>query len=494
MKINNVLLIKPYYYSSHYDNRFLPTGLAYVSEALNKAAIRNKIFDMGLGYSLGDLKKEIEEFKPQLLGISVMSFGYKNTYRMIESVKESYPSISIVVGGPHLSTLRENVLEECQAINFGITLEGEETIVELCRGDKPLSEIKGLIFRNNSGNIIYNGDRDFITDLDQNGFPRYSKVELNKYPRFINIVTSRGCPYQCMYCPVHRAIGERFRVRSPGSVANEFEYWYKRGYREFEIADDNFTLQRDRVSEICAELRKRGLSGLRISCGNGIRADRIDRDLLIQMKEVGFYYIAFGVEAGNNRILKGLKKGESIEAIERAIGDACALGYKVTLFFLLGSPGETKADVEDSVRLALRYPVYDARFYNLIPFPGTELYDWVVANGYFVSEQEGYEYLNDASHWVNDPIFQTPELPTEERKRLYQWANAEVQRHTAKVKKKFYQEDVDAKFRQLGLPAFLINQLAKLYVSREFQCLFVKTKLINKLRVLFIGSRWQGWG
>jgi radical SAM superfamily enzyme YgiQ (UPF0313 family) len=275
---------------------------------------------------------------------------------------------------------------------------------------------------------------------------------------------------------------------------DEFEYWYKRGCREFEIADDNFTLERDRVSQICTELRRRRFSGLRISCGNGIRADRADRDLLTQMREVGFHYIAFGVEAGNNRVLKRLKKGESIEAIERAIGDACALGYKVTLFFLLGSPEETKADIEDSVALALRYPVYDARFYNLIPFPGTELYDWVVTNHYFVEQQEGHDYLNNASHWVNAPIFQTPELPVEERKRLYKWANSLVNQHTARVKKKFYRAEVAAKFRALGAPAMLSNQLASLYVSRVFQRLFVSTGLTIKLRSLLPESCLQEWG
>ncbi len=489
MRFKRVLLIKPFYRYSHYDNVHLMAGLGYVSEALDRAAIPNVVVDMGLGYDLTALKDRIRAFEPGLIGISMMSFRYKNTYEFIADIKKSFPQVAITVGGPHVSTLREKVLQECPSIDYGITLEGEQTIVELCNGKLPESQIKGLLFRQPSGEVVYTGDREFIMDLNANGFPTYSRFELDRYPRRIVIVTSRGCPYQCIFCPIHRTIGERFRVRSPGSVADEFEYWFKKGYREFEIADDNFTLQRDRVSEICAELKRRGLYGLRISCGNGIRADRVDRDLLIEMKEVGFNYIAFGVEAGNNRILKRLKKGESIEAIERAIGDACALGYKVTLFFLLGSPGETKADVEDSVTLALRYPIYDARFYNLIPFSGTELYDWVVVNRYFVGEQKGYEYLNDASHWVNDPIFQTPELPTEERKRLYQWANAEVQRYTAKVKKKFYRSEVAGKFGALGVPAMLGNQLAGLYVSRVFQRLLVQTGLVKTLRSLFTGCR-----
>lgn len=431
MRFNRVLLIKPFFRYSHYDNVHLMAGLAYISEALGKAAIPNIVVDIGLGYDVTDLEKRISKFQPALIGITFLSFGFRGTFSLIAGIKKSFPQIPIVVGGPFVSTLRTKVLQECLNIDYGITLEGEQTIVELCHGDVPDSQIKGLLYREPSGQVVYTGDRKLIEDLDANGFPTYSRFELDKYPRRITIVTSRGCPYQCIYCPAPLAIGDRFRMRSPNSVVDELEYWYKRGYREFEIADDNFTLQRNRVSEICDEIRRRGLSGLRISCGNGIRADRVDRGLLIQMRDVGFHYISFGVEAGNNRVLKRLKKGESIEAIERAISDACALGYRVTLFFLLGSPDETEADVEESVRLALRYPVYDVRFYNLIPFPGTELYDWVITNHYFVEQQEGYEYLNNASHWINNPIFQTPELPREERKKLYQWANNTVQQHTA---------------------------------------------------------------
>ena len=482
MKINDVLLIKPYYYGSHYDNRFMPAGLAYISEALSKANIQNKIIDMGLGYRHNELIKELEEFEPDLIGLSIMSFGYKNTYRMIESIKESYPSVPIVVGGPHLSTLRENVLEECEAIDFGITLEGEETIVELCRGDKPLSEIKGLLYRNDSGDIIYPGDRDFISNLDQNGFPTYSKVELDKYPRFVNVVTSRGCPYQCIYCPVHLAIGRKFRARNSKSVVDEIRYWYEKGYREFGIADDNFTLIRERVWDICDEIEKQGLTGLKISCGNGLRTDKVDRKLLAKMKEVGFHYIAFGVEGGNNKVLDTLCKGEKIENIEQAIKDACDLGYKVTLFFLLGSPGETRADIEDSLRLATKYPVYDVRFYNLIPFPNTKLYEWVINNNYF--RKDPIKFISEASHWVNDPIFETPELSISERKKLFKWANNKVKWHTFKAKKEVHLNGTQQFFYSKGVPKPISSIMAKIYWTVWFRKVLIEPfkKAITKIR------------
>ncbi|GAG30377.1 unnamed protein product, partial [marine sediment metagenome] len=139
--------------------------------------------------------------------------------------------------------------------------------------------------------------------------------------------------------------------------------------------------------------------------------------LLKEMKTAGFNEIAIGVEAGNNKVLKAIKKGETIEIIEARIREACELNYKVVLFFIIGSPSETYEDFLDSVSLAMRYPVYSARFYNLIPFPHSELFEWVKKNNYFVISPE--KYLNDASHHVNSPLFATPEFQLEKRKKAF---------------------------------------------------------------------------
>lgn len=484
MNIDKVLLIKPMYYGSHYDSRWLPTGIAYISEALHNAGIESKIIDMGLGYHLKDITQTINEFNPGLIGISMMSFGYKHTYQMLRATKKFYPRIPIVAGGPHISTLRGRVLEDCPDIDFGIIREGEEAIVELCRMDKPLSEIKGLMSRGSAGEIVYPGDRPFIKDLDKNGFPKYAAVELEKYPRFVNLVTSRGCPHQCIYCPVNLAIGKNFRIRGVESVVAELQHWYDKGYREFGIADDNFTMFRERVMDICEKIKKRGLTGLKISCGNGLRADCVDRELLERMKEAGFCSIAFGVEAGNDKVLNALRKGETIETIERAIKDSCKLGYKVTLFFLLGSPGETKVDVEDSVRLATKYPVSDVRFYNLIPFPNTELYEWVKNNNYF--RKDPIRFISGASHWVNDPIFETPELPMRQRKKLYRWANRMGSLHTFKVNREGRLRETQAYFRRFGLPEAVNSILAKMYWN-----ISVRKFLIEPLKEIVIkGKSW----
>lgn len=483
-RYSRVMLIKPIYFRSHYGHRHLPAGLGYISEALNRVGILNTVVDMGLGYDLEELKSKIQKFEPDLIGVSIMSLGYKDTYGMINELKKAYPEIAVIAGGPHVSTLRERVMRDCLSIDYGVTLEGEQTIIDLCSDHIPVTEIKGLLYRDSSREIKYTGNREFISDLDTNGFPTYSQFELHKYPPAITVTTSRGCPYACIYCSAHIAIGKRFRFRSAESVADEFEYWHKRGLQEFWIADDNFTLRQERAWQICDEIEKRHLSGLKIACGNGIRADKVTRELLARMKEVGFYQLAFGVEAGTDEILKRLRKSETINTIEYAVKNACDLGYQVKLFFLLGSPGETKDDIRNSINLATKYPVYDVCFNNLIPYPNTELFDWVTERGYL---KEGWEvYLNDASHKDNEPFFRTPELSFKERKRLYEWSNRIVKWHTLKVKWKFHKNDICAKFQGLGLPSWVSARLTNLYFTRIFQQLFVETKLMNKIKELLV--------
>ena len=148
------------------------------------------------------------------------------------------PDVHIVAGGPHISTLREKVFSNCASIDYGITLEGEQTIVELCQEDLALSEIQGLIYRDEDQKVIYTGDRPLCGDLDSLPVPTYSRFELERYS-LVNfpIVSSRGCPFECIYCPVKTTIGRQYRARDPILVADEVEWWYRRGYQVFEFND-----------------------------------------------------------------------------------------------------------------------------------------------------------------------------------------------------------------------------------------------------------------
>lgn len=414
MRFQRVLLVTP---NPHADWRgIMPhIGQAYLAQTLQEKDIEYDILDLNLRYHFKDLKQKIQKFRPDLIGMSLISFEYKRFYALLSEIKNFCPTAKIIVGGPHVTIMREQVLRECAAIDYGVVFEGEATLTELCQGDLAEDDVKGLIFRN-EGHMVYTGDREFAPDLDQVPWPRYEKFELDRYVKERVIYTSRGCPHHCIFCP-NRIISPHYRPRSPKHVVDEMEYWYRKGCRQFNFDDDNFNLIRERVFEICDEIERRGLKDLFMRCSNGIRADRVDRQMLSRMRDVGFRYIAFGADAGNNRMLKIIKKGETIEQIEQALEDACDLGYDVKLLFVVGTPYETREDVEDKVRMTKKYPIQEVHFYNTIPTPGTELFNWVRENNLFLVQPE--EYLNYASFWVNDPVFETPELPKEERLKLF---------------------------------------------------------------------------
>jgi radical SAM superfamily enzyme YgiQ (UPF0313 family) len=374
MALEKVLLINPFF-DVEWKGVTPPIGQGYLAETLKSKGIDYDVFDMNLGYSFKQLCQKIGESQPDLVGVGMITRNYYQFYNLISDIKKRYNKIKTIAGGPHVTIMKEQVLKECPALDYGVVHEGEETLVELCKSEKGVSNIKGLISRNGE-EIFYSGDRDYIKDLDQIPWPRYEKYEMDKYFKEINIFSSRGCPRRCIFC-ARPVISAKFRARSAENVVDEIEYWYKKGYRQFNFEDDNFNLIKDRVLKICDEIERRNLSGMLIRCSNGIRADRADRDILARMYEVGFRYLAIGIDAGNDRMLKVIKKGETMDQIERTIKNACELGYSLKLFFVFGNPSETTEDVLDMAKLSLKYPISEVHFNNIIPYPGTELFNWI---------------------------------------------------------------------------------------------------------------------
>jgi radical SAM superfamily enzyme YgiQ (UPF0313 family) len=467
VRYKRVLLVFPDYKGGHFGALRPPAGLGYIAETLKNNAIEHDVIDMAAGASMSELQDRIRSFSPDLIGISIMTYMFRRSYDIIHAIKRTHPSIDIIAGGPHLSTLRETVLEECSSLDFGCVLEGERTILELCKGEDPRS-ILGLIHRDGD-RVVFNGEREFIDDLDDIPFPKFEKFPMKNYvTEEIGIVSSRGCPYGCIYCPVKSAIGRKWRKRGALSIVEEIQYWYDRGYRQFSMLDDNFTLNQERVFEVCDELKKRAFKDIELNCNNGVRADRVNREILSRMRGAGFKYLAFGVEGGNDKILKAINKGESIEVVETAIKDAVDLGFQVTLFFIVGSPGETMTDLQDSIDLALKYPVFDVRFYNLIPFPQSKLFDWVRHNDYFLCEPA--EYLNSSSQWDYAPVFATPEMNKEQR--------MEALRAVRNVRKTVrYNSMKRALAPRIGP---LANMVSKLYITDWVQDKLMKSGTLRR--------------
>ena len=466
-----ILLIAPP--SSSYLGAVMPpTGLGYLAQSLLDAGIECSIEDMRVRGRLSSLHRNIREFQPDLIGISLVSLEYKRSYELIHNINEYYPRASIVVGGAHVSAMKESVLEECRDIDFGIIGEAERTLLALCKGEISFDELPGLIFRRD-GAVVSGPKQNLIMDLDNIPYPMYENFNLKKYTNEIPLITSRGCPYKCIFCP-HSIMASKFRARSATNVVDEIEYWYAKGIRHFVVDDDNFTLIKKRVHDICDEIEKRSLKGLFIRCSNGIRADMVDRNLLARMKEVGGKEVGFGADGGNNRVLLDIvKKGETIETIEQAIQDAISVGLQVRLFIILGHPGEKLSDIEDSFALAQRYSLIRLHLNNPVPYPGTELFEWVKSHGCFLIQPE--DYLNNLTDSDNVPIFETPELSANTRIQILQRAR--------EIEKKVWRNAARRMFGNLPL----IRAVAGWLFARQFgQWLFFKNiftrSLINRIR------------
>jgi anaerobic magnesium-protoporphyrin IX monomethyl ester cyclase len=465
MRFKKVLLICPPS-SSRYGGLRFPAGIGYIAQALHDESIYYEFIDMRNGLPSRDLESKVMAMEPDLIGISMITLEYKRTYRMISGLKRMRPGAKIVVGGHHVTILKEKVLEECKEIDFGVVSDGEKTIVELCRSEKGFPEMEGLIFRAGE-RVIFTGERPPVKNLDVYAFPKYIGFRWADYSKQIPVNSSRGCLYECTFCP-NKLIGRRFRMRTVNHFVNELEYWHEKGYRQFAIDDDNFTLNKKRVYEICDEIERRGLKDLLIRCSNGIRADRIDRNLLIRMKEIGVREIGIGVDGGNNKVLGYLKKGETIEQIEAAIQMACELGLDVKIFIIVGTPGETVQDIEDSIALARRYPIARVNFNNAIPYPGTEMYETIRTRNLFLVSPE--EYLNDVSEDKKVPVFETPELSLRERVEILKKCDA--------VEKEVMKNTAIRMYSRYPMAGFLIKNFFNVGL---FERLFFKNLMLRKL-------------
>jgi radical SAM superfamily enzyme YgiQ (UPF0313 family) len=457
-------------------------GVGYIAEVLKRNKIKVQFMDLRFHNSIKKFFDMIRQMKPDLIGTTMFSRWYKYGYTFLEDLKSLFPEIKIVVGGPHACCFKEKMMEESWAIDYGITREGEDTIIDLCQG-KPMETINGLFYRDN-GEIRYNGDRPFITDLDRIPFPRYEEFILENYAaKSISISTSRGCFAHCTFCAVACSSGRRIRLRSARYVTEEIIYWYKKGYYIIGIVDDNFVVDRTRILELCEILRSNDLRNLQIKLDNGIRADCVDEEMLKAMFSAGVNKLSFGVESANDNILKNIKKGESLERIENAIRLAVNVGFQVHLSFIIGLPGETEKEVRNSFAFAKKMGVNNVQFYALTPYPETELFEWAKANNYLIYKPE--EYLNFVAKDSKKAIalLETPELSAESRKALYKEAE-DVARSIKRRKQWEVLEPVVGKFAsKILIGIYTSKWFEKLYDHSPIS--FVLKRYLYKLRYLW---------
>jgi radical SAM superfamily enzyme YgiQ (UPF0313 family) len=453
-----VLLINPPFHRlKGFGHTYYPLGLGYLCAVANKHGIEallynaetpdiNEKLNHSENYSekikshkkyidaLNDSKhyvwKEIEEviksYCPDVVGVTVMTAKYASAVKVSEIVKGINGShISVVWGGPHPTICTKEVIDE-PLVDFAVSGEGEETfeelLMELQRGSGNFEKIKGLAYKKN-GILQINPLRELINDLDKLPMPDRKNIlfpERYFTNSFGNLITLRGCPFLCGYCSAKSIWSRKCRYRSIDNVISEV-LWLKDRYgsKEFYFWDDSFTLNRNRVVEICNAFIDQSIN---ISWGCTTRVDLLDEEILSLMKKAGCDYISIGIESGSERILKIVEKNITIQQIKNAVEMIKNSKISFEAFFMIGFPDEAKEDIEKTFQLMKEMDGGTVCFSIFTPYPGSTQFDIAKKYGlipekvnwsdyshqssenYFVkniSREQFREYVDKFSQWID---------------------------------------------------------------------------------------------
>lgn len=332
-----------------------------------------------------DIISAIHDFAPDIVGISFATPTFNSAKELAKVIKESDKDIFMICGGPHATVMYEEVLNTTE-IDLVVLGEGDLTIRKIVENYPDIYNIEGIAYKNN-GKVTKIEKNTSITNIDILPFPKWELVEnksiyrrayCKKNPIGI-IQTSRGCPACCVYCNKN-IFGMRFRPMTPKRSVDEMEHTLNSGFKEIHIMDDTFSLNLDRAKKICDEIIKRGLD-FPWSLPNGIRVDRVDKELLEKMYYAGCYSVSFGVESGNQEVLNSIKKNITKEQVRKAIKMAKEVGLETNACFMLALPPDTEETMMDTINFSLELDPDIARFTIAIPFPGTEFFDMLEEKG-----------------------------------------------------------------------------------------------------------------
>jgi len=387
-----VLLIQPNYRRIYaYAKKkeitpiFPPLGLAYIAAVLKKNNFEVKILEANaLDLDHSQIEKEIENYSPDVVGITSTTSLIEEAHELAMLCKKE---IKVIIGGIHASSMPQETLEKFERFDYLVRGEGEFAMLEFVRGEN-ISKIKGLSYRKN-GKIIHNTERELNDKLDELPFPARELLPMNKYFSAGSkqkpsdyILSSRGCPYQCLFCADHLVHGRRFRFRSPENIIAEVEEIYKNGARDWDFVDDNFTLFIERVEKFCDLMIEKGLNKkMSWRCSNGIRVDRINPELLRKMKNAGCYMVSLGIESGNEEILKKMKKSIDLEKVRTAVKWCKEAGIETRGLFMFGNFGEDEKTMQDTINFAKSLDLDTATFHITIPFPNTDYWKIIKEEG-----------------------------------------------------------------------------------------------------------------
>jgi len=387
-----VLLIKPGNLSDHIQPSL---GLGYLAAQIRENHSVRIIDCIKEGFTSKELLPILEEFKPDLVGSQCYSMDLPSLKLIFQMVKSFDRKIATIVGGAHPTAVPDHTMNflGTDLLDFVFVGEGEIGFPKLLnalenQGCLDFQAIPGLGWRQN-GKLHIN-PKAHVEDLSSVGMPAWDLLKPESYPfsphgvvcmnyPIAPIIATRGCPYKCTFCTI---ASTKLRKRPINLIIEEVKLLYhQHGIREFHLVDDNFTMDMDYAEKFLKDLIALNINAT-WATPNGLRLNRLDKNLLELLKEARFYSIAVGIESGSDRILKKMRKGSSIEKVRADLRMVSEVGgIDVTGFFMLGFPGETREDIEKTIQFSRELPLHRATFHSFIPLPGTQIWEEMKVSG-----------------------------------------------------------------------------------------------------------------
>lgn len=402
-----ILLIQPPFtiFKTEVKKCHPPLGLAYLAAVLKDShqvlvldalaegyeeerRIGNEYLRYGL--SIEKIGKRISDFSPHVVGISsLFSAQSENVHQICQIVKGIDKKIITILGGAHPSSVPEEVFKD-KNVDFVVIGEGENVLKILLDGlenKKDIRDLEGIGFRH-SNSLKINCRKNYEEDLDKFPFPYWDIFPMEKYFKinnphggqarrtpFLPLISSRGCPFECIFCSIHNLWGRNYRKRSAKNVLSEIEYLINKfRIKEILFEDDNLTLNKNRAKYIFQGILERQFD-LVWSVPNGIAVQTLDDELLELMKKSGCYRISIGIESGDEYVLKNIiKKPIVLSQVKPMIDKARSLKMETVVFFVVGFPGESRKHLYNTLKFARRLGADNTNFFFATPLPGTRLF------------------------------------------------------------------------------------------------------------------------
>ncbi len=387
----NYLLVMPRLVQEIGDGYSFPLGIAYISSSMKKAGF--KVRTLNLNHRPGKLadiiSEEIKKNKIDVVATGGLSFQYNTVRDVIEAAKKVDNQIITIVGGGIITSDPEAAMEALEYSDYGVIGEGEITICELCRALEQgvrLPDIEGLIYKTNKGYSI-TGQRKEIENIDSIPWPDYEGYELENFlssspgisglnrKNTVFMIASRSCPYQCTFC--FHSVGNKYRQRSLEGFFEELDYLVSRYHIEYIcLADELFGHNFKRVKEFCERMQK-----YNIRWWAQFRVDNITPELLTVLKEGGCEVMSFGLESADNRVLKSMRKGTTLEQIERSLKLVYDAGISLEGAFIFGDIAETWESANNTLNWWRRHSEYKINLNLITVYPGSYLYKYACQEG-----------------------------------------------------------------------------------------------------------------